>query len=440
MKRVLIPVLVVIASLATGMVLAAGCVIARGTAWVGGWDASEKATRSESGVLSLSPGGRLEVELSSGDVDVQAGSAGGFGYEALVTGYGSDAEAAQKCLAEANLVVEEIPGGARLRLVVSEGERAGHRKGIHVIPRADVKLRLPAGVQLAFTLGSGDIRTHGPIATSRLKSGYGDVRVDEASGDLELESSSGKIELGSLTGARKLVARSSYGDVSARSVEADSIQMHSSSGDVTLENARAAKVEAGSGYGDVKLAHVGGEVDVSTSSGDVRAEDLQGSRAKLVSGYGTITLLGMRGEVAITTSSGNIGVEELEGGCTAESGYGDVRIEGRLARVDGTSNSGSVSVRALPGSSFDEEWKLASGYGHVSLVVPKEAGFEIDASTGYGSLDIEVPMTIAAGGLKEKHSVRGQVGQGGKRVVLKTSSGDVRLEPGSGTRAAEGKR
>jgi DUF4097 and DUF4098 domain-containing protein YvlB len=438
MKRIVLPFVLVVAAIGAGGLLAAGCVVHSGTAWVSGWNASEKATRTESGLVPVGAGGTLEIELSSGDVDVQAGGGGTSGYEALITTYGKTVEDAQGRLADTKLVVEELANGVRIRVVVDESDAKRWDGKARVVPRADLRLRVPAGVKLAFTLGSGDIRTSGPIAASRLKSGYGDVRVDEAEGDLVLESSSGKIELGRLTGARTLDARSSYGDVSARSVEADSIRLHSSSGDVVLEDAQAKSVEADSGYGDVKMTRVGGELDVRTSSGDVRAEELRGSRAKLASGYGTVVLAGMRGELTAATSSGNIRVSELEGECFAESGYGDVRVEGKLARFEGTSNSGSVAVRALAGSSFDVEWKLTSGYGDVSLVVPKEAGFEIDASTGYGSLDIEVPMTIAAGGLKEKHSVRGQVGQGGRRVVLKTSSGDVRVEPT--TRAADSNR
>jgi hypothetical protein len=60
-------------------------------------------------------------------------------------------------------------------------------------------------------------------------------------------------------------------------------------------------------------------------------------------------------------------------------------------------------------------------------VLPRELGFELSAKTGYGELDIQVPLMIEAGALKEKHALRGKVGTGGRTIALTTSSGDVRV-------------
>lgn len=430
MKKILVPVVVVASCLALGGALAVGCVISRGVSWASSWNSSEKATRNETQPVPIREGEELEIALGAGDLEVQAGSSDAPELVALVTAYGRDVETAKRVLDATHLVVEpraSKAGGARIR-IDSEGIDQGSN-GVRVVvtPRVDVKLRLPKDVRITAELGSGTIRVHGPIGASKMKSSYGDVRVDEASGDLAVESASGRVEVGTLRAATDFTAKSSYGSVSARHVEAANVTMHSSSGDVRLEDAKCTRVELASSYGEVAAVRVHGELSAKTSSGDVQVEELEGSAARLESGYGDVVLRGFRGKLRATTSSGNVEINGFEGDCEASSGYGHVRVEGVLTRFDGHSQSGSVRANALAGSELASDWKLTSGYGDVTLEVPKTLGFELAAKSGYGTLDVQVPVMVEAGALKDKKSVRGKVGAGGKRVDLSTSSGDVHV-------------
>lgn len=422
MNKVLVPLVAVGACLCLGLVFAAGCVVAHhGTGLLVDWGASEKAKRSETRQVPLAEGGRIELEISGGDVDIDAGSAAELELAAELIAFGSDADAARAALERTKLVVEEQSGGARITL---EGDTK--RK-----PQANLKLRLPRGVHFIASTGSGSIRTRGPIASSQLKSGYGDVRVAEAQGDLELTSGSGSVDLGALTGATRLVARSGYGSVAARHVEAREIELASSSGNVRLEDARGERIELSSGYGDIDCARIEGELDAKTSSGDVRGNDLVGRTLSIRSSYGDVKLAGARGDIDASSSSGSVALLRIEGRCRARSGYGDVSVEGRISGLQLESSSGSVRANVAEGSKLEGGVALKSGYGDVELALPRASAFELSASTGYGKLDVQFPVTIEAGGLKKERSIRGRVGAGGIQVELKTSSGDVRLLPGS---------
>ncbi|MBK7878398.1 MAG: DUF4097 family beta strand repeat protein [Planctomycetes bacterium] len=427
MKKVLIPAAAAVACGCIGLAFVAGCVISNGVDFVHSIAQNEKAVRTENHALELAEAGTLEISLSAGDVVVRADSLGTPEVAAAITAYGKDADAAKKALDDTRLVVERTSTGARIELA---GEPVEQRaSGIRVVsrPRADLELRIPKDVRLVISVASGDIRTHGPIGASKLTSSYGDLNVEKAKGDLVLQSSSGKVEVGELREAQNLDARSGYGDVRARLVEASAVKLSSSSGSVHLEDATCTRVELQSSYGDVVARRLRGDLVAKTSSGDVRLEDVQGAELRLSSGYGDVDVRTARGDLAANTSSGDIVLAGFEGSCELASGYGDVRAEGRLERASGRSNSGSVRIRALPGSQLASDWKLQSGYGDVALTLPSTISFELAARTGYGTLDLQVPITVAAGGLKDKRAVQGRVGDGGRRIELGTSSGDVHL-------------
>jgi len=427
MKKVLIPVLAVGLSLFAGCVLAVGCVIHTGAHWSQSVNLKEKATRTDSHALELAPGETLEITRLSGDVQVEAGAAGTGSLSALITAYGETPAEASERLARAKVVVERLPAGVRIRV---EPEQDEYKRGgiqMNVAPRFDLKLRIPENVKLAFELSSGDITTRGPIGPSRLSSSYGDLKVGEASGNLTLSTSSGDIDVGNVEKAQELDARSSYGEVAARKIAADKIILHSSSGDVQLVDGTCSAAELVSQYGDVKLARVSGKVEARTSSGAVEGQELGGQEALLSSGYGDVTLKHFKGSAQLSSSSGDVHGSGLSGTCEAKSGYGEVKLSGILSGVQAESQSGAVRVEALPGSAPESDWKITSGYGDVSLALPRDLGFELAASTNYGALDLQVPLLLEAGALKEKRAVRGMVSGGGRLVTITTSSGDVKV-------------
>lgn len=427
MKKVVVLVSCGVALFATA-VFVGGCVITHHVPHFQSWDMSAKATRTDTLPLTLTAGETLEITLATGDVKISATPSSAPELTAVLTAYGKRTEDAKSRLDAARVVVERTSGGARIHVEPENQELTESGAPITRVPRADLSLRIPEGVKLDVHVSAGDITTRGLIESSNLQSSYGDVHVSEARGDLTLESSSGAVKLDSLMGAKKLTARSSYGDVEARHVEAVDITLHTSSGDVRLEDATCTRAALDSQYGDIALARVSGSVEVKTSSGSVDASVVGGNSAKLESGYGDVQLREFTGDAVATSSSGSVTLTKVRGTCDARSGYGEVKIDGVLTQVTSSSQSGSVRVTAQPGSKPAAEWSLESGYGNVVLTLPNDIGFDLSVKTGYGDLDIDVPVLVEAGALKDKRSIRGKVGEGGQRISLKTSSGNVQVK------------
>ena len=186
-----------------------------------------------------------------------------------------------------------------------------------------------------------------------------------------------------------------------------SVRGHSGSGDQTIEGVqKGADLESGSG--DMRLRDIAGTVRVRTGSGNVRAEAVSGAFAA-EAGSGDITLEAKTaGDVQVRTGSGNIELHDINGGLQAEAGSGDVRVDGTQTR----------------------DWNVRTGSGNVDLRLPANAGFDLDASTSSGTLDIGRPVTMTVEGRVREHprSIRGKVGAGGPPITVHTGSGDIGIQ------------
>jgi hypothetical protein len=168
---------------------------------------------------------------------------------------------------------------------------------------------------------------------------------------------------------------------------------------------RGAHVTVQTSSGDVTVRSVAGPVRVDSSSGDVKAEQLSGE-AHIHSSSGSLTLDGDTSSVQAVTSSGDIDAKGLEANADLVATSGDVKLE--------YSSFGSVkSIRA------------ESSSGDITLIVPRGAGFRIQATTTSGSIDSNLRLPI-----RDRDSgadVSAQVGDGTAAVQLLATSGDINV-------------
>ena len=88
---------------------------------------------------------------------------------------------------------------------------------------------------------------------------------------------------------------------------------------------------------------------------------------------------------------------------------------------------GSVTIRATAGSVTGADWDIVTGDGSVTLEVPDGFGAEIDAHTGDGGIHMrDVTLTNVTGTI-QKNTLRGQLGDGGKALRVRTGDGSITL-------------
>jgi DUF4097 and DUF4098 domain-containing protein YvlB len=69
---------------------------------------------------------------------------------------------------------------------------------------------------------------------------------------------------------------------------------------------------------------------------------------------------------------------------------------------------------------------LGAGSGNITLKLPTQANFDLDARTSSGTLKVSHPVT-QQGTFSHNH-IRGKVGNGGVLLDLHTGSGDIYVE------------
>lgn len=177
--------------------------------------------------------------------------------------------------------------------------------------------------------------------------------------------------------------------------------------------------EANSGSGGIELSDIGNEASADTGSGDIKLKTIHGA-ARAKSGSGTITATGIAGSLTASTGSGSIRLEQTAAGdVDLETGSGSVELRGVKGGVRATSGSGSISAEGDP----TNEWKLRTGSGDVTVTIPKEAAFDLEAHSSSGSINSAHEMTVQ--GKISSHELHGKVNGGGVLVALETGSGSI---------------
>ena len=170
-----------------------------------------------------------------------------------------------------------------------------------------------------------------------------------------------------------------------------------------------------------------------TGDGAIRIEGVEG-KLELRSGDGSIHVSEVKGELVLNTGDGSINVDHAEGRLTLETGDGGVNVEGNLSVVRMHSGDGSIVYRADSATRMEDDWDISTGDGSVSIYLPTGFNADLDAHTGDGRIRNE--LGIAADhnverdrdpDERDRRTLRGKIGEGGKRLRVQTGDGGITL-------------
>jgi len=121
-------------------------------------------------------------------------------------------------------------------------------------------------------------------------------------------------------------------------------------------------------------------------------------------------------------------VDRAEGRLTLETGDGGVNVAGRLSAVKMHTGDGSIVYRVDQGATMTDEWDISTGDGSVALYLPSSFGAELDAHTGDGTIRTDLQVNDGSLSENNKRTLRGRVGEGGKRLRVRTGDGAISLK------------
>jgi Putative adhesin/Domain of unknown function (DUF5668) len=176
--------------------------------------------------------------------------------------------------------------------------------------------------------------------------------------------------------------------------------------DYVVEAPSALGADVRSASGSIDVSGLGGPVRMETASGSIDARNLQGSTV-ISTTSGGVRMANISGDVRVASVSGGIG------------GAGIDRLS------DAHSISGGINLTG----GFADNAQVASTSGSVMLRFTRAASVHVDATSLSG--DVSAPGLEASSQLTGPHSFSGNIGNGGPTVSVHTTSGSIRLLPGS---------
>lgn len=202
---------------------------------------------------------------------------------------------------------------------------------------------------------------------------------------------------------------------------ATQLKATSGSGNVEVEGVEG-PVRTVTGSGNIGVSGIQNELTANTGSGDIRANSVRGE-VHLNTGSGTIDAEGVSGAFYASTGSGNVTLAEDSGGSgKVSTGSGSVRLSG----VNGSLRVGTGSGNIVAEGKATGDWSLHTGSGNVTVRLPEDASFAIDAHADSGSIITHRSVTVQ--GTLRKGTLQGVVGKGGPMLQLRTGSGNIQID------------
>ena len=210
-------------------------------------------------------------------------------------------------------VTRDVHAAEQTRVEFSAGTltvRGPRQPGLGVFGRVgsvDVVVELPAGSDVEAQLGVGAARCTGALGGCRLRSGAGDLQVEQAE-SLALTTGTGLASVENVTGDAKLTTGS--GRLRVHAV-AGPAELKSGNGEVWVGHA-GSELRINSANGDITADHAASSITASTANGDIRVREL------------------VRGETTLRTAAGRIEVGIRRGTAARldlHTHYGKVRNE-----------------------------------------------------------------------------------------------------------------
>lgn len=225
-------------------------------------------------------------------------------------------------------------------------------------------------------------------------------------------------------------------DVSLRRAEGR-VVVESERGSITAEDVEGEFVVRSS-EGAIDVAGVRGSLVVDSGRGDVEIDSVRGD-VRVQSDRGRVEVESVRGNLAIRSDRGRVEAREIDGAVDARTGRGGIELDAIDGVVSARSERGSIDVHF----EGDPAGDIQTGRGSIYVAVPDEAGFDLDARTERGRIEVgggvdehddrdgrdddALEERPARSHFREAELVR-PVGGGGRELRLRANSGSITID------------
>lgn len=241
-------------------------------------------------------------------------------------------------------------------------------------------------------------------AAVEVASKRGDVSISTRKADVKLTVQHGDIALNEITGSAKMSL--DKGSIRASNISGD-VDIDGRVDDVTLEDVKGAVKLNGDFFNDIRLSKIGKTVEFKSARSDIALASVPGDLQ--ISGD-SLRATDASGPMRLVTRSKEIHLEGVTGDIQVENANGDIEIH---------------AADKLPMGKMN----LNGKHGDISLTIPANAGFQLEATTRKGDITTDfgsLKVDSSSGG---SHA-SGTVGNGASKLQINADTGDIRINKG----------
>ena len=261
------------------------------------------------------------------------------------------------------------------------------------------------------TNGAGDhaVQTDMDIFVPRdasvdVASKRGDVSITDRKADVKLTLQKGDITLNEITGNAKMSM--DKGSIRASNVTGD-VEIEGRVDNVTLEDVKGAVRLNGDFFNDIRLSKITGTVEFKSARSDITLASVPGDLE--ISGD-SLRATDVSGPMRFVTRSKDIHLEGVTGEVEVENANGDIEIH---------------PADKLPIGKM----MLTGKHGDITVVLPANAGFQIDATTRKGDITSDFSPLRNEETNGSSHTT-GTIGNGATKLQINADTGDIRINKG----------
>jgi hypothetical protein len=254
-----------------------------------------------------------------------------------------------------------------------------------------------------------DSRSRGRVYIENVK---GDLNVTSEYSPLEVINIDGKVQLSNIEGSirvervtKPVVIDSRGSEVQIQNLQ-DSLKLNASHKKVEIEDV-SSDVSIESRYATIVLKKIKGNVDIRSNSDEVSADGIRGG-LKLKGAGSEVRVHEISGPLEVRTTLKDVVVNDYADSCSITSEYADISVSSR--------NLGKGDL------------KLTNQNGDVTLYLPEKASFVIDAAARNGRVESNY-SGLGLGKERDVRELKTKVNNGGPRLQLETSNGNIRIHP-----------
>src|SRR5271157_3200106 len=254
--------------------------------------------------------------------------------------------------------------------------------------QADMDIFVPRKAAVEIASKRGDVSINGRKADVKLTMQRGDIALNEVVGNARISLDKGSIRATDITGDVAIDGRVD---------------------DVTLEDVKGAVKLNGDFFNDIRLSKITKAVEFKSARSDITLASVPGDLE--ISGD-ALRATDVGGPMRLVTRSKEIHLEGVTGDIEVENANGDIEVH--------PANKLPIGKMMITGKR-----------GDITLVLPANAGFQVDATTRKGDITSDFgPLKIDNSSSGGASRASGTVGNGAAKLQINSDTGDIHINKG----------